>query len=138
LRCGQFEKADEKLAKTLSLIQAKETVESAPVQFARCYVNIALVRTFQGRYEEALVLARQAESPAIKVFGEASGNTIDYRFLIDRVLTMAGRYSESLTMNESLLTISIHVNGKRNEHTVTAYNGTGIAHFRMGHFSEAE
>ncbi|KAH9214614.1 hypothetical protein DL95DRAFT_523757 [Leptodontidium sp. 2 PMI_412] len=138
LFCGQFENADEKFARTLSLIRESATEESAPLQFARCYINIALVRAFQGLYGESLELAGQAEALAIRAFGESSGGTVYYRFLIHWILNLAGRFSESLALNEKNLAISVELNGKRNVQTINAYIGIGIAHLRMGNATEAE
>lgn len=123
------QKAEPYLAQALTL--AGQVLERDDPQWQRLHRSVAMVRTDQGRYPEALHHAQQALSISEQFYGAQSRDTSVDEIRLADVLNHLEQYDQAIAHNERAVAI---LRGLRLDEKIIAREGVSLAayHLRAG------
>jgi tetratricopeptide (TPR) repeat protein len=138
LFCGQFKEAEERFEKTKQIYERLGTEENTPYNFARYNINMALARCYQGKHEDAVRYADNAQRLVEEASTGQHGRAVYIKFLRGKVLSAAGRYREALPAQESVTILSASVSGESAYQTICCISEIGALNYRCGNLEMAE
>lgn len=110
--------------------------DDVPYEYAKYYRHIAVVRMYQERYDDAILLGKQA----VYWMGKSGNNNLSYRFKFDLacIIVQSGDLKLALEMHEEILSARIFNSGKNNELTLHSCYASAVLHESEGRLEEAE
>lgn len=110
---GCYETAESWLSKSIELKRALAEDGTAFFNFVENYKNLAILRTAQGRFVEAVTLSRKAVLLVERHNSLESAVTQSFRFHLAYALYQAGNYEEALSLHEQVRQARVRIFGHK-------------------------
>lgn len=136
LHYHRFEDAEPIIENCLRKFQQWGSEDEIPFEYAKYYNKIALVRMYQGRFEEAVDLATQG----VHLMQKTGYSLFESRFKFDLacIILQSGDLNRSLGVHEGVLNQRLEKLGQTNELTLHSMYAIGAIHELLQDFDQAE
>lgn len=136
LQYNRYQEVEPILEKCLEKYREWGSPDEIPYEYAKYGHKMGLIRMYQGRYEEALVLCKQG----VQHMEKTGNDSLMLRFKFDLacIYLQKGDIEQSLAVHKQVLSQRIPVCGKVNENTLQSYYAIGALEEIRGNFAEAE
>jgi tetratricopeptide (TPR) repeat protein len=136
LHYHRYEEAEPIIEKCLIKFCEWGPEEEIPFEYAKYYNKIALIRMYQGRFDEAISLAAQG----VQLMEKTGYNLFASRFKFDMacIILQSGDSDRALRAHEEILGQRIEMVGQTNELSLHSFYAIGAIHELKGNFEEAE
>jgi tetratricopeptide (TPR) repeat protein len=126
-----FGDAEEIFERCLTRYKSWAPEAAIPFEYAKYYNHMSLVRTSQGKNEDAVHFSRHACDLQLRASGPDSPLFQLYRFTLGNILYHANHVDESLSVNEQVLLERQRICGDSNAWTLESYSmATALLHAR--------
>ena len=138
LEFAEYAKAEKYLEHALDIKKRNTNKKSEPMEFAEAYMNLAMVRSFQSRHEDAKELLAEAAELAEKANGRHSACAQNFTFYWATILLISGDLKMAQEKHESILEERKEIFGSFSPRTRHSYYALGMTYQRLQRSEEAE
>lgn len=139
LQVNKFEDAEALFEKCYERYQSWGTVDEIPFEYSKYFNNIAAIRMYQGRYDDAITCAENAL--VLKEKADGTRKTPRYLWLkynTANIKVQAGRLAEALDSHLEILREREVICGSRSEHVLQSLYTVGAVNYHLGRLNDAE
>lgn len=136
LHYHRYEEAEPIIEKCLAKFREWDTEENIPFEYAKYYNKIALVRMYQGRFEEAIALAAHG----VQLMTKTGYKLFASRFKFDLacIILQSGDPDRALQVHQEIHGQRIEMLGQTNELSLHSMYAIGAIYELKGDWGEAE
>lgn len=138
LQSDQFPRAEKIFDQCFAKYQEWGTIDTIPFEYGKYYHNMALVRMYQGRYDEAIALLNQGVSIKDKTDGQDSPRYWWYQYDVANIMVQSGQLRLALAKHLQILENRLRVCGALQEVTLQSFYTVGAILCHLKNFPEAE
>ena len=138
LEFAEYTKAEEYLVHALEIKKRNTTKDDEPMEFAEAYMNLAIVRSFQSRYDEAKSLLQESVRLAEKANGRHSACAQNFTFYWATILLNSKDLEAAREKHEDILKERKDIFGTFSPRTRHSYYALGTTYQKLGLLQDAE
>ena len=138
LEFAEYARAEKYLAHALQIKKHNTDENVEPMEFAEAYMNLAMVRSFQLRHDEAKELLEESARLAKKANGPHSACALNFTFYWATILLNCGELEAARKKHENVLEERKDIFGTFSPRTRHSYYALGTTYQRLGQLDKAE
>lgn len=136
LQNNMFEEAAELFELCFKRYKKWGSPDQHPFEYGKYYHNLAFVRAFQGRHDEAIGLIEQGARIKLKSDGETA-RYVWYQYDVACLMVQGGRLDDALQLHSSVLERREKLCGSAAEVTLQSLYTVGAMHYHLSNLEEA-
>lgn len=138
LEFADYAKAETCLAHALEIKKRNTNKHDQPMEFAEAYMNLAMVRCFQSRYDEAKSLLEESVKLAEKANGRHSACAQNFTFYWATILLNSKDLEAAREKHEGILEERKDIFGTFSPRTRHSYYALATTYQKLGRLEDAE
>ena len=138
LEFAEYAEAEKYLEHSLEIKKLNTNEQDEPMMFAECYMNLAMVRSFQGRHKEAKGLLESSANLAETANGQHSACAQNFNFYWATILFNAGDLEFAKEKHEAILQERIDIFGVFSPCTRRSYYALAMTCQKLELLEESE
>ena len=138
LEFAEYAQAEKYLAHALHIKKHNTDEDVEPMEFAEAYMNLAMVRSFQLRHDEAKELLEESARLAKRANGPHSACAQNFTFYWATILLNCGELESARKKHENVLEERKNIFGTFSPRTRHSYYALGTTYQRLGQLDKAE
>lgn len=138
LEFAEYAEAERYLEHALEIKVRNTNQYDEPMEFAEAYMNLAMVRCFQSRYDEAKTLLEESVKLAERANGQHSACAQNFTFYRATILLNSNDLEAAREKHEDILEERKHIFGTYSLRTRHSYYALGTTYQRLDLLDDAE
>lgn len=138
LEFAQYAEAERYLVHALEIKMRNTNKYEEPMEFAEAYMNLAMVRCFQSRYDEAKRMLEESVRLAERANGRHSACAQNFTFYWATILLNSGDFEAAREKHEDILEERKQIFGTFSLRTRHSFHALGTTYQRLGRLDDAE